>query len=297
MGSQIGTFVAGLNTIALSPAIREMLRRALALGNYLNGTSPRGAAYGFRLESLLKLGNVRGSDSSSNLLDYFTSYLMSFIVDDDTSKMNPDACEKLLDEDGADEEDKMAVGKTFQIPKVEKLKVKRNTAEASAAKAAIEWDISNLLGACIRDLISCSSASKLSFSQLKGDFRQLQQRFDGVAKAVQSAVDSGKEQEGEEVQCLVLFCFRCLNLRRYVLLTGNQELIDKMSPFVEDADEAMQTLKQELDKVEWRYTGIAKAFGEDPRKIELEEFIDLFAKFGQELQGSAEKLAKELKQS
>lgn len=67
-----------------------------------------------------------------------------------------------------------------------------------------------------------------------------------------------------------------------------------MSPFVEDADEVVQSLEEELRKLEWKFKGIAKAYGEDPTKIGMEEFFETFSKFGNELKEAAEKLSREL---
>lgn len=47
----------------------------LAVGNYLNGTSKRGGAYGFRLPALLMLSNTKTSDNSSTLLHYVASFI------------------------------------------------------------------------------------------------------------------------------------------------------------------------------------------------------------------------------
>ena len=40
----------------------------LALGNYLNGESVRGGAWGFRIEFLTKLTNTKSVDNSKTLM-------------------------------------------------------------------------------------------------------------------------------------------------------------------------------------------------------------------------------------
>lgn len=42
----------------------------LAVGNYMNGQSARGGAYGFKLDMLEKLGDVKTTDNKKNLLMY-----------------------------------------------------------------------------------------------------------------------------------------------------------------------------------------------------------------------------------
>lgn len=53
-----------------SDALRGVLQRVLALGNYLNGTSNRGGAYGFKLADLSKLVQVKSGDNKTTLLHY-----------------------------------------------------------------------------------------------------------------------------------------------------------------------------------------------------------------------------------
>ena len=49
---------------------KQVLETILALGNYLNGSTSRGGAYGFKLEGLLKLGSVKSVDNKESLLHY-----------------------------------------------------------------------------------------------------------------------------------------------------------------------------------------------------------------------------------
>ena len=58
-----------------SAALTQILSRVLALGNYLNGTSARGGAYGFKLGDLSKLVQVKSSDSRTTLLHYLARLL------------------------------------------------------------------------------------------------------------------------------------------------------------------------------------------------------------------------------
>mmetsp|Transcript_28544 Transcript_28544/g.77269 ORF Transcript_28544/g.77269 Transcript_28544/m.77269 type:complete len:704 (+) Transcript_28544:268-2379(+) len=53
-----------------SKALRGILEYTLALGNYLNGTSNRGGAYGFKLADLAKLVQVKSADNKTTLLHY-----------------------------------------------------------------------------------------------------------------------------------------------------------------------------------------------------------------------------------
>jgi len=56
-----------------SPKFRGILEVVLAIGNYINGGTHRGAAYGFKLEALTKLQDTKSTDNKSNLLHYLAT--------------------------------------------------------------------------------------------------------------------------------------------------------------------------------------------------------------------------------
>jgi hypothetical protein len=56
---EIDAVLAGCNEVKQSPKFKKVLEVVLALGNYLNGGSFRGAAYGFKLDALNKLRYAR----------------------------------------------------------------------------------------------------------------------------------------------------------------------------------------------------------------------------------------------
>ncbi|DAZ93948.1 TPA: hypothetical protein N0F65_001083 [Lagenidium giganteum] len=58
-----------------STHLREIFKVGLSLGNALNDGTARGAAKGFRLNILLKLGQVKASDNSITLLNYVAQVL------------------------------------------------------------------------------------------------------------------------------------------------------------------------------------------------------------------------------
>jgi len=60
-----------------SKALRGILEYTLALGNYLNGTSNKGGAWGFKLEALAKLANTKTLDNQRTLLHYMAEKLAS----------------------------------------------------------------------------------------------------------------------------------------------------------------------------------------------------------------------------
>ena len=58
-----------------STNFEKLLEYVLAVGNYLNGGTTRGGAYGFKMSSLVKLVNVRSGDKEHNLLKFIVEQL------------------------------------------------------------------------------------------------------------------------------------------------------------------------------------------------------------------------------
>eukprot|EP01041_Mallomonas_annulata_P003111 gene3111-6114_t len=51
-------------------SLKRIMEIVLAIGNYLNGGSPRGGVYGFKLEGLLKLATVKSVDNKQSLMNF-----------------------------------------------------------------------------------------------------------------------------------------------------------------------------------------------------------------------------------
>ncbi|KAJ3013426.1 hypothetical protein HKX48_005760 [Thoreauomyces humboldtii] len=60
------TVLLACDQVRTSKRLRELLKQVLILGNYLNGTSFRGNAYGFKLEALLNLKDTRANRGTNN---------------------------------------------------------------------------------------------------------------------------------------------------------------------------------------------------------------------------------------
>ena len=58
-----------------SRALKAVLETTLALGNFLNGSSAKGGAWGFKIDSLNKLIGTKTVDGSSTLLHYLARQL------------------------------------------------------------------------------------------------------------------------------------------------------------------------------------------------------------------------------
>jgi len=67
---EAGVVAKACQEIRKSAAFKDILQRVLAIGNYLNGLSNRGGAYGFKLSDLSKLVQVKSADNKTTLLHY-----------------------------------------------------------------------------------------------------------------------------------------------------------------------------------------------------------------------------------
>jgi hypothetical protein len=66
---------AACTQLEKSNKLRKVVSVVLAMGNYLNGSTTRGGAYGFKLEGLSKLSTVKTSDNKSTLMHFLASTL------------------------------------------------------------------------------------------------------------------------------------------------------------------------------------------------------------------------------
>ena len=68
--SDIHTLSTAINSVKNSQHLFQLLELVLAIGNYLNGTGNAGGCYGFRINSLNKMMDVKSSDGKMSLIHY-----------------------------------------------------------------------------------------------------------------------------------------------------------------------------------------------------------------------------------
>lgn len=68
--SQISRVKKALKEVNTSSELRRVLEIILAIGNHMNGGTTRGAAWGFKLDVLSKLANVKDSNNNGSLMHY-----------------------------------------------------------------------------------------------------------------------------------------------------------------------------------------------------------------------------------
>jgi len=68
--------VAGaISQIKGSKNLKRLLTVTLAYGNYMNGSTPKGGAWGYKLSALALLGSSKTSDNQSSLLHYIADWM------------------------------------------------------------------------------------------------------------------------------------------------------------------------------------------------------------------------------
>jgi hypothetical protein len=73
--AQLDTLVAATDQVMDSDKLKVVLENILAIGNYLNGNTPRGGAYGFKLDTLTKLHTLRSVDPKITLMHFLLHQL------------------------------------------------------------------------------------------------------------------------------------------------------------------------------------------------------------------------------
>eukprot|EP00698_Gefionella_okellyi_P002950 TRINITY_DN12792_c0_g1_i1.p1 TRINITY_DN12792_c0_g1~~TRINITY_DN12792_c0_g1_i1.p1 ORF type:complete len:1273 (-),score=371.66 TRINITY_DN12792_c0_g1_i1:29-3847(-) len=70
----LSSVIAACNEVMESKKFLKMLEIILAIGNYLNGSTFRGGAYGFRIDTLTKLNETKAANPRLTLLNYLADY-------------------------------------------------------------------------------------------------------------------------------------------------------------------------------------------------------------------------------
>ena len=73
---EINRFFKVFNFIKTSEHLKTWLEIVLAIGNYMNGGTSRGAAWAFKLDTLGKLSEVKSKDNKKTLMQYIVEFIM-----------------------------------------------------------------------------------------------------------------------------------------------------------------------------------------------------------------------------
>jgi diaphanous 1 len=72
---RVDNFIKTLDFVVTNKLLHKWLEIILAYGNYLNGTSNRGGAFAFKLDTLTKLGDFKSNDNKKSLMYYLVEYI------------------------------------------------------------------------------------------------------------------------------------------------------------------------------------------------------------------------------
>ena len=79
---KINNFYKSFDFVENNQLFHKWLEVILLFGNYLNGSSNRGGAYGFKLDTLAKLSEIKTSDNKKTLFYYIAEYIGDTKKDD-----------------------------------------------------------------------------------------------------------------------------------------------------------------------------------------------------------------------
>lgn len=71
----LGALLEACKEIMTSNKWMKILQLLLSLGNFLNGKTNRGDTYGFKIETLKKIPDMKSADNKSNLLQYIATFM------------------------------------------------------------------------------------------------------------------------------------------------------------------------------------------------------------------------------
>lgn len=80
---EINRFFKVFDFIKTSDKLRTWLEIILAIGNYLNGGTSRGAAWAFKLDILGKLSEVKSKDNKKTLIQYIVEFIIDKLEKED----------------------------------------------------------------------------------------------------------------------------------------------------------------------------------------------------------------------
>eukprot|EP00051_Salpingoeca_urceolata_P007194 m.95448 g.95448 ORF g.95448 m.95448 type:complete len:1713 (-) comp15154_c1_seq2:26-5164(-) len=77
LAPNISKALAACKELLLGDRLTRVMHYALSIGNYINGSTPRGGAHGFLLKTLPKFADSRGRDKKTTLMDFLVHTLAS----------------------------------------------------------------------------------------------------------------------------------------------------------------------------------------------------------------------------
>lgn len=272
MGANIGYVRAAVTAITCSPSIRELLRRTLALGNYLNGGTNRGAAYGFKLDSLLKLDTVKSNSGKQTLLHFLVRHMLSLVPANEAklALLTPDKAQCEKEHPAAVPGAPARKPPPLPFPDAAPLALALVPLTSAVARDAAAAAGPTLLAAILRDLRPMQAASRVNLDQLRTDFASLKRGLDGLKDELEAA-----EQDAEE---------------KAEPVDGDQ-LLEAMGPFEEDASEVVSDLDGQLSELDTTFKSLVVLCGEEASKTDSETFFGLWSKVGDHLRRGAVEVA------
>ncbi|KAA6399121.1 MAG: putative formin like protein [Streblomastix strix] len=251
------------------PMIILILESILAIGNYLNGESNQGCAYGCRLDVLSKICDFKGNDNKTTLLEYLVV------------KIGVNGQKKEIQQ----EKDQYKEFFTSQPTKSaqsssEKLNIQTMDVQFityAADKLNAEW--SNVI-----------KASKQSLPTLAQDANEINQGMLLVEKEIREAkkalnIRASSPSEDQQSQINHLRSPNKHGSTSPVITSssetksGNKMYLKLLESFYSSFQAQHEEIKICKEQCEKDVDGTIRTFNEDPTKISSEEFFTIFTNF------------------
>eukprot|EP00833_Pecoramyces_ruminatium_P013820 jgi/Orpsp1_1/1187852/evm.model.d7180000060703.1 len=81
LDKDINTVLNAIQELKESEHLPKLLELILTIGNFMNGETIKGGAYGFKISSINKLNDIKSNDKKMTLLNYITNIIQTKFPD------------------------------------------------------------------------------------------------------------------------------------------------------------------------------------------------------------------------
>jgi len=177
-----------IDQVENSQSLRRVLEIVLAIGNYLNGGTPRGGVYGFKLDGLQKLSTVKSVDNKLSLMHFVSMHCEE-----------TDAGILAIEEELSVTEEAARIGLDTCRSEIASLRKNLKNIEEQIA-AQQEDDIKDPNDKFIEKVLPFRNEATVEVERLEAEYASMTQRFSQLAE---SFGEDGKKTTTEEFFTLI----------------------------------------------------------------------------------------------
>ncbi|PVV01490.1 hypothetical protein BB560_004089 [Smittium megazygosporum] len=242
---EIESVTIASESVSNSKSLHGILGIILTIGNFMNGTSFRGGAYGFRVKSLTSLMDTKATDNKTTLLHFLVTIIedafpefLDFLKD---LKPVEKACKVSIQE--------MRIELNDLSERLEEAKKELNL---HIEKQGIDESITEI----DKPLSAGPNYNNSSTNSAKG------------ASDNTAGTQNGSSSPSNQDQSI-----------NGVNPDGKDLFVEKISAFVQSTTTKMSLIKSKMDEMDKAYTKCSGLFGENINTMEPDEFFGIFRTF------------------